>query len=362
MPAQIIGMIGVTPPQGATVHVIKGALSKAFLAEFAQAHESAGFDMALVGYTASSAEGFNVALYAAMKTTRLKFLIAHRPGSVAPTLAARKIATFDQLTEGRMALHIIAGASDQEQESEGDFLSKDDRYRRADEYVGLLRRLWTESAPLDHQGEFYRISKGYSDVRPFQTPYPRIYFGGSSTSALEMGARQCDAFAMFGEPLKETAERIAAFSTMAAAHGRPAGYNISFRPIIADTEGAAWDKAQRLLDEVKGKSASVKALDASAERLLKYGSIADVHDQRLWMGIATVTGAAGNTSCLVGTPQQVGDAILQYYKLGVDSFLIRGFDPVNDTTEFGRELIPYVKEGAMRIDRERLARIDVFIE
>jgi alkanesulfonate monooxygenase len=69
------------------------------------------------------------------------------------------------------------------------------------------------------------------------------------------------------------------------------------------------------------------------------------------MGIATATGAVGNTSCLVGTPQQVGDAILEYYKLGVESFLIRGFDPVKDTTEFGRELIPYVKEGARRIDQ-----------
>lgn len=358
MPAQIIGMIGVTPPAGSTVHVIKGALSRTFLEDFAKAHEDAGFDMALVGYTASSAEGFNVALYAALKTERLKFLIAHRPGSIAPTLAARKIATLDQLIEGRMALHIIAGASDQEQESEGDFLKKDDRYRRADEYVGLLRRLWTETSPIDHEGEFYRIRRGYSDVRPFQSPYPKIYFGGSSPAALQMGARQCDAFAMFGEPLKETAERIAAFDQMALTHGRQAGYNISFRPIIASTEDAAWKKAQRLLGELGTTPKSRLPQDASAARLLDYGARADVHDQRLWMGIATAVGAAGNTSCLVGTPQQVADAILEYYKLGVESFLIRGFNPVEDTTEFGRELIPCIKEGARRIDQLRLAKPD----
>ena len=353
MPVQIIGMIGVTPSEGATVHVIKGTLSRTFLAEFAQAHEAAGFDMALVGYTSTSAEGFSVALYAAMKTARLKFLVAHRPGSVAPTLMARKIATFDQLTEGRLALHIIAGASDREQQSDGDFSDKIGRYRRADEYVGLLRRLWTETKPIDHEGEFYRIRGGFSDVRPFQSPYPRLYFGGSSPEALEMGARQCDAFAMFGEPLKDTAERIAGFDAMAAAHGRKPGYNISFRPIIAETEGQAWDKAKRLLEEIKGKSTVNQAFDRSGERLLKHGALADVHDERLWMGIASVTGASGNTSCLVGTPQQVGDAILAYYRLGVDSFLIRGFDPVGDTTEFGRELIPYIKAGAARIDAER---------
>ena len=54
--------------------------------------------------------------------------------------------------------------------------------------------------------------------------------------------------------------------------------------------------------------------------------------------------------------RQVADAILKYYVLGVDSFLIRGFDPFNDTVEFGRELIPRIKAGAAAIDLGRLDR------
>ena len=103
MPVRIIGMIGVTPPAGtASVHVIKGGISADYLRAFAQAHEQSDFDLVLVGYTASSAEGFLVAQHAAAHTTRLGYLIAHRPGFVAPTLAARKIATFDHLTGGRL--------------------------------------------------------------------------------------------------------------------------------------------------------------------------------------------------------------------------------------------------------------------
>ena len=79
---------------------------------------------------------------------------------------------------------------------------------------------------------------------------------------------------------------------------------------------------------------------------------ADVHDERLWMPIASATGALGNTSCLVGTPEQVAGAILKYYRLGVASFLIRGFDPYNDTIDFGRELIPRIRSGVAEIDRE----------
>ena len=81
----------------------------------------------------------------------------------------------------------------------------------------------------------------------------------------------------------------------------------------------------------------------------------DIHDERLWMPIARATGALGNTSCLVGTPEQVARSMLEYYKLGVDSFLIRGFDPFNDTVDFGRELIPRIKEGALAIDRLQAA-------
>src|ERR1700676_100396 len=101
MPVKIIGMIGVAPPSSkASLHVIEGGLSPSYLTEFARAHDRAGFDMVLVGYSSSSAEGFLVALYAAMQTDRLGYLIAHRPGFVAPTLLARKIATFDHLTGG----------------------------------------------------------------------------------------------------------------------------------------------------------------------------------------------------------------------------------------------------------------------
>src|SRR6516164_3816718 len=117
MPARIVGMIGVTPPDTeATLHVIEGGLSSSYLVQIACAHDDAGFDLALVGYTSSSAEGFLVALYAAAQTKQLGYLVAHRPGFVAPTLMARKIATFDHLTEGRLAVHIITGKTDAEQQ------------------------------------------------------------------------------------------------------------------------------------------------------------------------------------------------------------------------------------------------------
>ena len=131
----------------------------------------------------------------------------------------------------------------------------------------------------------------------------------------------------------------------------------------------SWDKARRILakleggealgwsrQEGKGQQGAKEAVDNAGRRLMGFAAEKDVHDARLWMPITRATGALGNTSCLVGTPQQVADAILEYYKLGVGSFLMRGFDPERDTVEFGRELIPAIREGAARIDREAAER------
>src|SRR5262245_3316425 len=362
MPVRVIGMIGVTPPSGeATVHVIKGGISPAYLRTFSQAHDDAGFDLALVGYTASSAEGFLVAQYAAQHTRRLGFLIAHRPGFVAPTLAARKIATFDHLTDGRIAIHIISGASDAEQEGEGDFAPKEVRYRRAAEYIEVMKLAWTSERRFDFDGEFYKVRGAKSDVQPQQKPHPLLFFGGSSEGALAMGARHCDVFAMFGEPLGATAQRIAEFRTRAARWGRTPTFNMSFRPILGATEEAAWDRAHKILASIRrpgdptGFGNDQKPLDQSARRLLDFAAMGETHDKRLWMPIAEATGAVGNTSCLVGTVEQVADAMLEYYKLGIHSFLIRGFDPLRDAIEFGRELIPRLRAGAAALDRARAA-------
>jgi alkanesulfonate monooxygenase len=63
-------------------------------------------------------------------------------------------------------------------------------------------------------------------------------------------------------------------------------------------------------------------------------------DKRLWTEIAKLTGANSNTTALVGTPEQVAEVFADYYDLGVSHFLIRGFDPLIDAIDYGRELIP----------------------
>src|ERR1700712_4222708 len=131
-PVEFIGMIGTRVVS--EVHPASGPpLDPAVVRRFVDAHEQGGFDQVLVGHSASTPDGLQVAAYGAAHSERLGFLVAHRPGFVAPTLAARSFATLDQFSGGRVAMHVISGGNDADQRRDGDHLDKDARYRRTDE-------------------------------------------------------------------------------------------------------------------------------------------------------------------------------------------------------------------------------------
>jgi alkanesulfonate monooxygenase len=317
------------------------------IAETARIHERAVFDRVLIGYFSDAPDGFLVGAHAAAVTERLGFLLAHRPGFVAPPVAARKLATLDQLSNGRLAVHIIAGGSDAEQAKDGDWIDHDARYRRSEEYVSLLRRTWTKRVPFDHEGEFFRTRGTFSEIRCRQQPHIPIYGGGGSDAAIGALAPHVDVFMLWGEPLKDTALFIDRVRHQAALSGRNPSFSLSTRPILAATEGAAWDRARAILDRVlvnRGSTAAPKPQNFGSKRLLHAAAEAEVHDTCLWTSLAIATGARGNSTALVGTPETVAKAMLEYYKLGATSLLIRGYDPRPDAVQYGEELIPRVRE------------------
>ncbi|PKB81476.1 MAG: alkanesulfonate monooxygenase [SAR202 cluster bacterium Io17-Chloro-G9] len=334
---------------------VPAGVDPGYIMEFAKAHEASGFDKVLLGYSSATAEGFTVAGYAASHTLRLGYLIAHRAGFMAPTLAARMAATLDQLTQGRIAMHLISGGSDIEQQRDGDWLDHGQRYRRTDEYMEILRRMWTENEPFNYDGEFYQLQEAHSQVRPWQLPHIPLFFGGASEDAKSVGAQRADVYALWGEPLAAIREQIADIRGRASEHSREPHFSLSVRPILGATEDQAWQKAHGILDAVKesvgdsikpGEPARLQSI--GSRRLLEFAAQREVHDQRLYMPIAQVSGAAGSTTALVGTAQQVAESMLEYYDLGCTAFIIRGFDPLIDAIEYGKELIPLVREGAAR--------------
>ncbi len=354
MPINILGMIGVSAAaNNATVHIVGGGIDAQYIADFSKVHEASGFDAILIGHSSSSADGFGIAQHVAYNTEKIKILLAHRPGFAAPTQAARRVATLDNLIQGRLLLHIITGGVDADQRRDGDFLGHDERYERTDEYLQVMREVWTATAPFDFDGKYYQVRRASSEVQAAQRPHVPLWFGGVSEAAKPIGAKHCDTYALFGESLGLVKGLMAELDGMASSHNRQLKYNLSFRPIIAATEDAAWKKARRILQSVESASRpSSKAPEAeTAKRLSRLIDEGEIHDERLWVPIAAAAQGSGNSTALVGTPEQVAEAIAKYYDLGVSGVLIRGFDPFSDAIEFGKELIPWIRDKVLQRDQ-----------
>jgi alkanesulfonate monooxygenase len=336
------------------------AVDVPYIEAVAKAHEHVGFDRVLVAFHSNSAESILVAQHIASVTERLGLMIAHRPGFTAPTLAARQLATLDQFSRGRVAVHIITGGNDVELAQDGDHLTKEERYARTGEYLDVLRQEWTAQMPFDYHGTYYQVERGFGDVKPYHADGIPIYFGGASAGAIPVAGKHADVYALWGESYEQVRELVARIRAAAAPFGRTPKFSLSLRPILAETEEKAWAKADDILAQAKalkeaggaGRSPNNARHDKAtpqgptnegSRRLLAAAAQGTRLDKRLWTGIAALTGASGNSTSLVGTPDQVAEAMLDYYDLGISTFLIRGFDPLVDAIQYGRELLPRVR-------------------
>jgi alkanesulfonate monooxygenase len=332
-------------------------INKPFLIRYARAVEDAGFDYTLLPYGSSSFDPFTTGAAISQYTERVKPIIALRPNTVHPTVAAKSLATLDQLSDGRAVVHFIAGGNDKEQAREGDYSTKEERYARTEEYIRILRRAWESAEPFDFAGVHYRFEDYSNGVRPVNGTIP-ISVGGSSPDAYRVGGALADIFGLWGEPLRETSEQINSINEAAEAAGRidrPRVW-VTFRPIIAPTEALAWEKAERILGALKrNRDGSIahkgsihprtgQPQNEGSRRLLEVASRGDLHDRALWTAPAAGVGHGGASTALVGTPETVAAAILDYVDLGASLVSIRGYDNLNDVVDYGRYLLPLVRE------------------
>ena len=364
MPVEFLG-IGATNNGTETTPRSGPAFDKAYTLALARAHEETGWDRVLTAYGSGSPDPAQAAALIALGTEKLQLLLAHRPNVSYPTFAAKTVATLDQISDGRLTLHVITGGNDHEQQREGDVLTKDKRYDRTREAIQILKKAWTSREPFDFHGEHYDFSDFVLDVEPAQKPRPRISFGGSSAAAYRVGAEEADIYALWGEPLAGTAQQIATITELAAAAGRPAPtFQVAFRPILGRTEEEAWEKAYatvaRIQDRTKGgtqisrRHKLTEPENAGSQRLLEVAAQGERYDRALWTVTAKATGGAGNSTALVGTPETVAAALLDYYDLGVRILSARGYDLLEDAKEFGREVIPLVRAEVARRDAEQV--------
>ncbi|MGW7663274.1 LLM class flavin-dependent oxidoreductase [Streptomyces sp. NPDC054756] len=318
--------------------------SVAYLSRIAGAAEDLGFTGALTPTGAWCEDAWLTTAMVSRHTERLKFLVAFRPGAVSPTLAAQMASTFQRHTGGRLLLNVVTGGESQEQRAYGDFLDKDDRYRRTGEFLQIVRELW-EGRSVDLVGEHLQVEDARLARVP--DPVPEVYFGGSSPLAGEVAARHADVYLTWGEPPAAVAEKIAWVRGLARAQGREPRFGIRLHVITRDTAEQAWAEARRLLDgfdteTVRAVQAGLARSESEGQRrmLALHGGRADgleIHPN-LWAGIGLVRGGGG--AALRGSHDEVVERIEEYHRLGIDEFVLSGYPHLEEAYWFGENVLP----------------------
>ena len=330
----------------------KGArtVDHAYMKQIAVAADNLGYEGVLIPTGRSCEDPWITAASLIDATTRLKFLVALRPGITTPALAARMTATFDRLSNGRLLLNLVTGGDEQELKGDGLYEDHATRYQTATEYTTIWREILTrshEGEPFSFQGERLQVDEAKLLFPPIQAPYPPLWFGGSSPAAQELAASQVDSYLTWGEPPAAVKEKIQQLKQRADAKGRRLSYGIRLHVIVRETNEEAWQAADALLQYVSDDT--IAAAQAKFAQMDSVGQqrMAALHGGRrdhlevspnLWAGIGLVRGGAG--TALVGDPGTVAARIQEYADLGIDNFIFSGYPHLEEAIRFAELVFP----------------------
>lgn len=303
------------------------------------------FANGLFSEEAPLAETWTTATALAAVTQRIRFLVAVRPGFITLGLFAQMAAALDQISGGRVDINIVPGGIQNDLERLGEVSDQATRYERAEEFIDACRTLWSNAGPVTYQGQFYNLDGAFCSPSP-QNGGPKFYLGGVSERAMGLSARQADVHLGWIEPIAETAQRLDALKEQFKKSGRQPVFGIRSHLVVRDTEEAAWHAANELIAHADPR---VKAQRQSA---VQGTSMVGVQAQareapnhrlapHLWNGLSEVRVNCG--SALVGTPEQVSDELLAYWRLGLDEFILSGFPHVEECQRTAEQLLPLLK-------------------
>jgi pyrimidine oxygenase len=176
----------------------------------------------------------------AAATSRIGIIATIQPLLFPPAVAAKMAATIDDLSGGRFGINIVTGSYLDEYEQMGILPAGygPNRYRYAEEWLHVVKRLWTEDS-VTHDGEYFHLKDCRSSPKPVQKPYPYIICAGTSDEGFRFTAREGHYSFIGGVTLEETRALSRRMKATAQEYGRAIKTATTLLPIIEETDAAA---------------------------------------------------------------------------------------------------------------------------
>ncbi|WP_341649665.1 FMNH2-dependent alkanesulfonate monooxygenase [Thauera humireducens] len=324
------------------------AVDHDYLKQIAQAADSLGYGGVLIPTGRACEDAWVVASSLIPVTRTLKFLVALRPATTSPTVAARQTATFDRLSDGRLLINLVAGGDSSDLEADGIFLGHDERYDHADEFLEVWKRLLAGET-VDYKGRHVEV-KGARQLFPaVQQPYPLLYFGGSSNRAHDTAARHVELYLSWGEPPSDVARKFADVKRRAEKEGRQVRFGMRLHVIPRETGGGSLAGSGRTDQPARRRHHRHRTARARPDGLRRPAPHGELHGgdrskleiaPNLWAGVGLVRGGAG--TALVGDGKIIAERIKEYAALGADTFVLSGYPHLEEAYRFAELVFPHL--------------------
>ena len=273
----------------------------------------------------------------AMQTSRVHLLAAVLPSFIHPVTLAKIGATLDIISNGRFHINLVSGWFKSEQEKFGiDWIDHRDRYRRSDEYLQVVKGLWTQDE-FTFNGDFYNIQRGTLNPKPVQQPYPAIYQGGNSATSQQIAAKNSDIYFMNGAPVEELKQQIDAVTQFAQQEDRTLKFAVAAYVIVRETEEEALAEYKMILEHAD--NVAIEQFKASKET------------QGMWKNAKTVSDFVANNEGfrteLIGSYEQVAEKLKKLEEIGIEQVLLAFRYPLNELPLFFEHVVPKVNALAL---------------
>jgi alkanesulfonate monooxygenase SsuD/methylene tetrahydromethanopterin reductase-like flavin-dependent oxidoreductase (luciferase family) len=264
-----------------------------------------------------------------------------------PIVAAKQSAVIDHISGGRFTLNIVTGWVQPEMEMFGQaMLSHQDRYACAEEWLAIIKRLWTEDESFDHAGRFFKIVKGYLEPKPIQHPHPAVMNAGASELGRHFAAKHCDVVytVIRTGGIDECRAHVQAYHKLAReTYGRDIRVWTLCNIVQGETEKEARDFYNYYVNQKGDWAAAQNMVDVFSLEINKR----DVPPERIKpLQEAFIQGWGGLP--VVGTKEQIVDTLATLSHAGLDGVLVAFPRYEAGMREFRDTTYPLLKQAGLR--------------
>jgi alkanesulfonate monooxygenase len=314
--------------------------------DFCVRADELGLDSILLPIGFQRADPTVLATVFGMATNRLNLMPASRAAVISPTHFVQQVNAVSAFTNGRVEINVVSGQGSNELRYYGDFSTHDERYERTDEFWTVCHALWRQEFPVDFEGKFIHV-EGARINQPFVSPdrhRPYVYIGGSSEVARRLAIKHADCLLRVIEPPEQLGPKI-----------RPAldaGIEVGIicNLIVAPTHDDALRAGHALAENAgeRGRAAVAEWRGKTMESV-GFSEIYELAEDRsswltpyLWTGLVPYLGALSIS--LIGSPDEIVDAIFSYRRIGVTQFLFQARPDLPTLEFFGAVVLPKIRQ------------------